>query len=90
MNIDLFGNIIGYTGMILVVFAFFMIQRSKPNMITYNIINLIASALLLISLCIHTNIASMTLEVFWIGGSIYGIISNIKRNKQKPKTSNHD
>ena len=79
MNIGLFGNIIGYIGMIGIVCAFFIIQTQKPNMLIYNVINLISSIFLFISLCIHTNIASMTLEIFWICGSIYGILSNRKK-----------
>jgi len=81
VNVGLFGNIIGYIGMAMIVFAFFMVQRKKPNMLIYNIINLVASVFLFISLCIHTNIASMTLEIFWMLGSTYGIISNIRRKK---------
>ena len=82
MNISLLGNIIGYIGMAMVVYAFFMVQHPKANMITYNIINLISAIFLFISLCIHTNIASMTLEIFWICGSIYGIVKNLKHKKQ--------
>ena len=78
MTISILGNIIGYIGMALCVMAFFMVQRTKPNMLIYNIINLIASALLFTSLCIHTNIASMTLEIFWMSGSIYGIIKAVR------------
>ena len=82
MNIDLFGNIIGYCGMFLCVGAFFMVQKEKPNMIFYNICNLVASLCLLISLIIHMNIASLSLEIFWIIGSTYGLIMAIKRNKK--------
>lgn len=83
MNIDIFGNVIGYIGMVMVVYAFFMVQKAKPNMLVYNIINLLSSICLFTSLCIHTNIASMTLEVFWICGSMYGIISAIRRRKKE-------
>ena len=82
MNIDLFGNIIGYIGMFMCVGAFFMVQKEKPNMIVYNICNLLASTCLLISLIIHRNIASLSLEIFWIIGSIYGLVMAIKKRKK--------
>jgi len=85
MNIDLFGNIIGYIGMITCVVAFFMVQKEKPNMILYNISNLFASSCLLISLLIHMNIASFSLEIFWIIGSMYGLIMAIKRKNKNIK-----
>ena len=81
MNIDLLGNIVGYIGMFLCVFAFFMVQKTNPNMLVYNIINLVASGCLFCSLCIHFNIASISLEIFWIAGSIYGIVKNWRKRK---------
>ena len=56
---DVIGNIVGYIGMFLCVFAFFMVQKNNPNMLVYNIINLVASSCLFFSLCIHFNIASI-------------------------------
>lgn len=81
MTIDLLGNIVGYIGMFLCVFAFFMVQKNNPNMLVYNIINLVASGCLFFSLCIHFNVASISLEIFWMAGSIYGIVKNWKKRK---------
>ncbi len=82
LSISLFGNIIGYTGSILCVIAFFLVQRENVNMIKYNLINLLGSCFLFISLLIHMNIASLSLEIFWIAGSIYGIIVAHKKQKR--------
>ena len=49
-NIDIFGNIIGIIGMILCLIAFFFVQKKNPNMIRYNLLNMLASILLFISL----------------------------------------
>ena len=83
MTIDLIGNIVGYIGMFLCVFAFFMVQKNNPNMLVYNVINLVASGCLFFSLCIHFNIASISLEIFWMAGSIYGIVKNLKNKSKK-------
>ncbi len=81
LDIDLLGNIVGYIGMFGIVFAFLMMQfKKQKNMLVYNIINLFSSIFLLINLCIHVNIASLTLEIFWIFGSIYGIIMSLKKH----------
>ena len=81
-NIDIFGNIIGMIGMILCLIAFFFVQKKKPNMIRYNLLNMLASILLFISLCIHPNIASMCLECFWFVGAVYGLVKAYKAKNE--------
>ena len=81
-NIDIFGNIIGIIGMILCLVAFFLVQKKNPNMIRYNLLNMLASILLFISLCIHPNIASMCLECFWFGGAVYGFVNAYKAKNE--------
>ena len=90
LSISLFGNIIGYTGSILCVIAFFLVQRENVNMIKYNLINLLGSCCLLISLLIHMNIASLSLEIFWMAGSIYGIIVAHKKTKKNKMQKNRN
>ena len=87
LTMNLFGNIIGIIGMLLCLMAFFLIQRNNPNMLRYNLMNMFGSICLFISLCIHPNIASMCLEVFWFCGAVYGIVkvlaNKIKLTKDK-------
>ena len=83
MNIGLFGNIIGIIGSILCIMAFFSIQLKQPNMIIYNLLNFSASTCLLISLLIRPNLGSLILEVFWLIGSMVGLILAIYRKKTK-------
>ncbi|WP_235602800.1 CBU_0592 family membrane protein [Piscirickettsia litoralis] len=48
-------------------------QRVAPGSLPFSIINLVGAILLLISLCIHFNLGSFIIEVFWILISLYGI-----------------
>ncbi|AKP73800.1 CBU_0592 family membrane protein [Piscirickettsia salmonis] len=73
---SLFGQLIGTVGMILVVIAYFLVvsQRVTPGSLPFSIVNLIGAILLLISLCIHFNLGSFIIEIFWILISLYGIV----------------
>ncbi|WP_230390077.1 CBU_0592 family membrane protein [Piscirickettsia salmonis] len=66
---------IGTVGMVLVVIAYFLVvsQRVTPGSLPFSIVNLIGAILLLISLCIHFNLGSFIIEIFWILISLYGI-----------------
>ncbi|PRP61351.1 hypothetical protein C7B72_22515, partial [Bacillus halotolerans] len=73
---SLFGQLIGTVGMALVVIAYFLVvsQRVTPGSLPFSVINLIGAILLLISLCIHFNLGSFIIEIFWILISLYGIV----------------
>jgi len=45
----------------------------------FQYINLIGAILLLISLCVHFNLGSFIIEVFWILITLYGIIKHKKK-----------
>jgi predicted membrane protein len=70
-----FGHGVGLLGMIMVVVAFFMTVEGKWSSegLKFNICNLIGAILLLISLCIHFNLGSFIIEVFWIAISLRGL-----------------
>ena len=89
-NIDMFGDIIGLIGMIICLVAFFLIQKKNPNMIRYNLLNMVASMFLFISLCIHPNIASMCLEVFWFVGAVYGLVKAYQAKKRDKSNSDYN
>ncbi len=74
---DIF-QIIGFMGMLFVVYAYFLLQAQKVlhNSLKFQTLNLIGAILLIISLLVHFNLGSFLIEVFWIGITIYGIIKN--------------
>jgi len=74
---DIF-QIIGFIGMLFIVYAYFLLQASKVehSSLKFQIINLIGAILLIISLLVHFNLGSFLIEVFWIIITLYGIIKN--------------
>ena len=86
--IDLIFNIIGMTGTALVVGSFFMLQLEKmsPQDLGYNVMNLSGAILLLISLGYNFNLASVVIELFWIGASLIGLYKYVNQRKLKTAT----
>lgn len=74
---DIF-QIIGFIGMLFVVYAYFLLQAHtiKHTSLKYQILNLVGAILLIVSLLVHFNLGSFLIEVFWIGITIYGIVKN--------------
>jgi len=69
-------DVIGMTGTLMVVVAYFMLQlqRLSATGLLYNLLNLLGAVLLLISLCFNFNLASVVIEVFWIAASLVGLV----------------
>ena len=86
--IDLIFNIIGMTGTALVVGSFFMLQLEKmsPKDLGYKVMNLSGAILLLISLGYNFNLASVVIELFWIGASLIGLYKYVNQRKLKTAT----
>lgn len=84
MSVSLLANIVGMVGTSLIVAAYLLMQLNKldPKGMNFNLINLIGAILLLISLMVHFNLASVVIEVFWIIASVIGIV-NIMRSKSR-------
>ncbi len=76
--------------MIFLVVAYFLLQlgRHTISSLTYQFMNLIGAILLFISLCVHFNLGSFIIEIFWVVITIYGIYKNLK--KQKIKVANEN
>ena len=70
-----FADAIGMLGTLLVLVAYYLLQLeyTDPRGIAYNMINLLGAALLLVSLYFNFNLASVVMEVFWIGASLIGL-----------------
>lgn len=84
MNISLMANIVGMIGTFCIVAAYLLMQLNKldPKGLVFNVVNLLGAVLLLISLMVHFNLASVVIEVFWIIASLIGIY-NIWRSKTR-------
>ncbi|MDG2047138.1 MAG: hypothetical protein P8J79_07955 [Halioglobus sp.] len=79
---------IGLLGTLMVVLAYFLLQLEKinPKSLSYNMINLAGATFLLFSLCFNFNLASLVIEVFWIGASLIGLWKYWRR---RPVVSDH-
>ena len=83
-------QIIGFIGMLLVVYAYLLLQIKKYTITSfpYQILNLIGAILLLISLFVHFNLGSFVIEVFWIIITLFGMYKNLKEKKDDETTRN--
>lgn len=83
-NLDIY-QIIGFIGMICIVYAYFLLQIGKydSKSLKFQYINLIGAILLLISLFVHFNLGSFIIEIFWIIITLYGIYKNYTEKKKK-------
>jgi hypothetical protein len=77
---ELLANIIGITGTALLIGTYFLLQsgRMKGDDWSYLWLNLLAACLIFYSLFWFWNWASVLIEIFWIGITIYGMIRKIK------------
>ena len=66
---------IGMLGTLMVIVAYYLLQleRIDPKSLRYNLMNLVGAVFLFFSLCFNFNLASLVIEVFWIGASIIGL-----------------
>ncbi|PLY07692.1 MAG: hypothetical protein C0625_05820 [Arcobacter sp.] len=81
-------QIIGFIGMLFIVYAYFLLQIKKYTItsFSYQVLNLVGAILLLISLFVHFNLGSFIIEVFWIIITLYGMYKNLKEIKNEKST----
>lgn len=82
-SVDMFGQVIGLFGTFFISYCFFMNVKGvwKHDDTKYLLVNMIGAILLLISLCIHFNLGSFVIELFWISVSLYGFHKKYKERK---------
>ncbi|HLD16830.1 MAG TPA: hypothetical protein VJB02_03845 [Coxiellaceae bacterium] len=70
-----YSNHLGVIGVILVLWAYFLIQinRINKNGFWFSFTNLLGSVLILISLYYHPNLASVVIEICWLLISAFGL-----------------
>lgn len=81
MTLDL-PNIIGLIGSALMVVAYAYSNIAKTlNFTLFNLLNLVGSLLLIGSLTVHFNLASMALEIVWAIIALAGLVIAIRKGK---------
>lgn len=86
--IVLLGDIIGIVGVsiIVVTYLFLQLQKISSQTLTYSVLNIVGSAMILYSLIDSWNLASFVIQVFWIIISLFGIRNYYKSKKGKDVT----
>lgn len=70
----LLADIVGLIGSALMVIAYAYSNIAKVmDFRLFNLLNLIGAALLIASLTVHFNLASMALEIVWAGIALLGL-----------------
>lgn len=71
---DLWANMIGILGSILIVGAYaYNVYARSGDAFIYNGTNLLGALLLTLSLLVHFNLAALLLEIVWIAIAIGGL-----------------
>lgn len=79
MTLDL-PNIVGLLGSALMVIAYAYSNMAKSiNFLLFNLFNLVGALLLIGSLTVHFNMASMALEVVWAIIALFGLVQAFRR-----------
>ncbi|BBF70725.1 MULTISPECIES: CBU_0592 family membrane protein [Sphingomonadaceae] len=82
MTFDL-ANVIGLMGSALMVVAYAYSNMAKTlNFVIFNAMNLVGALLLIWSLTVHFNLASMALEVVWAAIALLGLGNALKGKKR--------
>jgi len=69
------ANIVGLVGGAIMVIAFAYSNLTKAmNLVLFNLLNLVGAAMLIASLMVHFNLASMALEIVWAAIATFGLV----------------
>ncbi len=82
---ELLGDILGNVGVVCFLLAYFLLQKEvvAHNQMSYLLLNLAGSLLLIFSLSINWNLPAFILETCWALISIWGIYKSSKKNNEK-------
>lgn len=71
---DGLANIVGMigSGLMMIAYAYSNIAR-QIDFVLFNLLNLVGSLMLIASLTVHFNVASMALEVVWAVIALFGL-----------------
>ncbi len=76
-------DLVGYLGAAVVVLAYFLNQKGRlpSGDWRFPAMNLLGSALVLVSLFFHPNLPSVAIEVFWSSISVYGLWKSLRARR---------
>jgi hypothetical protein len=76
-------DVVGLFGVALLIVTYAMLQfdRIDPKGFWYSFNNMVVAILVTVSLLYSFNLASMVIEVFWFGLSVYGIWNFYRKRK---------
>ncbi|PZU05805.1 MAG: hypothetical protein DI606_18990 [Sphingobium sp.] len=81
MTFDL-ANVIGLLGSAIMVVAYAYSNMAKTlNFLIFNLLNLVGSLLLIWSLTVHFNLASMALEIVWAAIALLGLGNSLRKKR---------
>ena len=77
-------DIIGLTGVVIILVTYLLLQIEKmaSTSLGYSLLNILGSALIMVSLSINWNLASAVIEAFWIMISLIGVYKYFKKRKE--------
>lgn len=78
------ADIVGLIGSALVVAAFaYSNLAERLDLLLFNLLNLAGAALLVVSLTVHFNLASMVLEFVWMTIALFGLGRALLRRRRR-------
>ena len=81
MTLDL-ASVIGLVGSGLMVLAYAYSNMAKAlDFALFNLLNLVGALLLIYSLTVHFNVASMALEILWAFIALIGLAKALRKGK---------
>jgi hypothetical protein len=84
-TLDVIFNIIGASGVVMILLAYFLMQLDKitSKTLTYSLLNLSGSCLVMVSLLHRWNLPSVIIEISWITISAFGVYKAIKNKREQ-------
>jgi hypothetical protein len=78
MKLQLFMDLVGITGVGLIVFSYFLLQAGRLNNtdMRYSLANAFGALFIILSILSSFNLSAFLIEVFWLAISIYGLLKN--------------
>jgi hypothetical protein len=79
----LVADIVGLIGSALLVAAYAYSNIAKQmDLLLFNLMNLAGAILMCLSLMVHFNLASMILELVWMGVAIFGLAKALRARRR--------